>query len=70
MGFGLFAAAFVGSAVGLWLVSQFTEALRPVPQTPKTLRWAPEIPIGYVDIGGLRDPRGQHRRGRLIQRGV
>ena len=54
MGFGLFAAAFVGSAVGLWLVSQITEALRPVPQPPKTLRWAPEIPIGYVDIGGCK----------------
>ena len=54
MGFGLFAAAFVGSAVGLWLVSQITEALRRVPQTPKTLRWAPDIPIGYVDIGGCK----------------
>jgi pimeloyl-ACP methyl ester carboxylesterase len=54
MGFELFAAVFVGSAVGLWLVSQITEALRPVPQTPRTLRWAPEIPISYVDIGGCK----------------
>ena len=54
MGFGLFAAVFVGSAVGLWLLSQITEALRPVPQTPKTLRWASDIPIGYVDIGGCK----------------
>jgi len=30
------------------------EALRPVPQTPKTLRWAPEIPIGYLDVGGCK----------------
>ena len=30
MGFGLFAVAFVGSAVGLWLLSQITEALRPI----------------------------------------
>jgi hypothetical protein len=52
MGLGLFAVAFVGSAVGLWLVSQITEALRPVPQTPETLRWAPDIPIGYLDVGG------------------
>lgn len=28
--------------------------MRPVPQTPKTLRWAPDIPIGYVDIGGCK----------------
>ena len=31
MGLGLFAVAFVGSAVGLWIVSQITEALRPSP---------------------------------------
>jgi len=30
MSLGLFALAFVGSAVGLWLVSQITETLRPV----------------------------------------
>lgn len=54
MGLGLFAVAFVGSAVGLWLVSQITEALRPVPQTPETLRWAPDIPIGYLDVGGCK----------------
>ena len=54
MGLGLFALAFVGSAVGLWLVSHITEAMRPVPQTPKTLRWASDIPIGYVDIGGCK----------------
>ena len=54
MSFGLIALAFVGSAVGLWLISQITEALRPVPQTPKTLRWAPDIPISYVDIGGYK----------------
>ena len=35
MGLGLFALAFVGSAVGLWLVSHITEAMRPVPQTPE-----------------------------------
>ena len=30
MRFGLFAVAFVGSAVGLWLLSQITETLRPL----------------------------------------
>jgi pimeloyl-ACP methyl ester carboxylesterase len=54
MGLGLFALAFVGSAVGLWLVSHITEAMRPVPQTPETLRWAPDIPIGYLDVGGCK----------------
>ena len=54
MGLGLFAVAFVGSAVGLWLVSHITEAMRPVPQTPETLRWAPDIPIGYLDVGGCK----------------
>jgi hypothetical protein len=55
MGFGLFAVAFVGSAVGLWLVSQITEALRPVPQTPKTLPWAPDIPAATARNGTLSD---------------
>jgi pimeloyl-ACP methyl ester carboxylesterase len=54
MGFGLFALAFVSSVAGLWLVSKIAEALRPVPQTPQTLCWAPEIPIRYVDVGGCR----------------
>ena len=34
---GLLAIAFVGSVVGLSLVSLITEALRPVPQTPTSL---------------------------------
>jgi hypothetical protein len=50
MGFELFAAVFVGSAVGLWLVSQIKEALRPVPQTPRTLRWAPLLACPAVDF--------------------
>src|SRR5215470_19037092 len=45
---------FLGFGVGLWLVSHLLEALRPVPQAPKTLRWAPDIPIDYLDIGGYR----------------
>jgi len=44
--------AFAGIGVGLWLVSFLLEALRPAPPTPSTLRWAPEIPIEYVDVGG------------------
>ena len=37
MSLGLFALAFVGSGVGLWLVYLITEALRPVPQPPTSL---------------------------------
>ena len=43
---------FVGIGVGLWLISFLLEALRPAPRTPSTLRWAPETPIEYVDVGG------------------
>jgi pimeloyl-ACP methyl ester carboxylesterase len=35
-------------------VFHILEPLRPVPQPPETLRWAPEIPIDCVDIGGYR----------------
>ena len=46
------------AALGLWLLSHVMEALRPVPKTPATLRWAPEIPIHYVEVdGSKRQPR-------------
>src|SRR5262249_50594002 len=50
----LILVVFVGLGVGLWLVSHIMEVLRPVPQTPQTLRWAPDIPIDYLDVGGYR----------------
>ena len=43
---------FVGIGAALWLVSFLMEALRPVPRAPGTLRWAPEIPIEYVEVDG------------------
>lgn len=43
---------FVAGLVGLWLASHVLEALRPVPKAPATLRWAPEIPIGYAHVDG------------------
>ena len=53
MSLGLLALIiFTGAGVGLWLVSHILEPLRPVPQPPVTLRWAPEIPIDCLDIGG------------------
>ena len=45
---------FVAVAVVLWLISFIFEALRPVPQTPAKLLWAPEIPISYIDIDGSK----------------
>ena len=55
MSLGLLALIFfIGGGVGLWLVSHILEALRPVPRPPETLRWAREIPIDYVHIGGCR----------------
>jgi pimeloyl-ACP methyl ester carboxylesterase len=46
--------AFFAVVIGLWLLSFVAEALRPVPQPPKTLRWAPDIPIFYVNVDGLK----------------
>ena len=55
MSFGLlFVVVFLGAGIGLWLMSYIMEALRPVPQAPTTLRWAPDIPIDYLDVGGYR----------------
>jgi pimeloyl-ACP methyl ester carboxylesterase len=44
----------VGSGVALWLVSLVVEAMRPIPATPTTLGWAPEIPIRYIKVGNCR----------------
>lgn len=44
----------VGSGVALWLVSLIVEAMRPIPATPTTLGWAPEIPIRYIKVGNCR----------------
>lgn len=43
----------VVSAV-LVALSYAVEALRTVPKRPEKLAWAPEIPIQYVDIGGIK----------------
>lgn len=44
----------IGIAFGIWLLSLLMEALRRAPKTPERLRWAPEIPISYVEIVGCR----------------
>ncbi|WP_052808240.1 alpha/beta fold hydrolase [Methyloterricola oryzae] len=42
----------VGTAVVL--ISFFIEAMRPIPATPDRLSWAPDIPIQYVTVNGIR----------------
>ena len=55
MSFGLSVlGVFIGCGIGLWLVSYIVEALRPLPQVPKTLHWASDIPIDYIDVGGYK----------------
>jgi pimeloyl-ACP methyl ester carboxylesterase len=48
----LFIFAAVG--IGLWLASFAIEAIRPVPQPPASLRWAPDIKIDYVEVDGSK----------------
>src|SRR5215471_15819763 len=43
-----------GIGVGVWAISYVVDALRPVPQPPTTLSWAPQIPIRSVAVGGAR----------------
>jgi len=43
-----------GAALALWLLSLILEALRPRPEAPAVLRWAPDIPIEYMVVGGAR----------------
>jgi pimeloyl-ACP methyl ester carboxylesterase len=42
----------VASAVGLWLLSFVLEAVRPTPASPKSLPWAPGVPVHFADLGG------------------
>lgn len=44
--------AALGTAVVL--VSFGIEAMRPIPATPERLPWAPDIPIQYVTVNGIR----------------
>jgi pimeloyl-ACP methyl ester carboxylesterase len=49
-----FLVIFAGVGIGLWLASFLLEALRPKPQAPARLRWAPDIAISTVEVGGNR----------------
>jgi hypothetical protein len=46
--------AFAAVGIGVWLVSFVVEALRPVPQAPAKLRWAPNVPIESVEVDGAK----------------
>lgn len=48
------AAILIAVGVALPLISLAVEAWRPSPSPPAQLRWAPEIPIQYVEVNGLR----------------
>ena len=50
--FALLVFAAVG--IGVWLASFLIEALRPKPKAPAKLRWAPNILIDSIDIGGTK----------------
>jgi len=43
---------FAAVGIGMWLASFVVEALRPKPKPPAKLRWAPNIPIDTVEVGG------------------
>jgi pimeloyl-ACP methyl ester carboxylesterase len=45
---------FVAVGAGLWLVSFALEALRKAPPLPARLRWAPDLKIEHVNVGGSR----------------
>jgi pimeloyl-ACP methyl ester carboxylesterase len=47
-----FLLIFAAVGIGMWLVSFLVEALRPKPQAPAKLRWAPDIPISTIEVGG------------------
>ena len=44
----------IAMGIGLPVISLAVEALRQSPSTPKQLRWAPDIPIQYAEVNGLR----------------
>jgi pimeloyl-ACP methyl ester carboxylesterase len=47
-------AIVVGLVVVPVLVSYVIEGLRSAPRPPERLEWAPNIPLNYVQVGGLR----------------
>jgi pimeloyl-ACP methyl ester carboxylesterase len=54
VGIGAIAVIALACLVALVLVSYVVEALRPRPQRPARLSWAPGIAIQYADLGGIQ----------------
>jgi pimeloyl-ACP methyl ester carboxylesterase len=50
--FGL--VGFVAVTAAIVFLSFLVEAMRPVPPTPERVSWAPDIPIRYVSVNGVR----------------
>ncbi len=46
--------AILAFLIALVVVSYLVEALRPVPERPEVLVWAPRIPVEYMDLSGVR----------------
>jgi pimeloyl-ACP methyl ester carboxylesterase len=46
--------AVLAALVALVLISLVVEALRPIPQPPAKLSWAPDIAIRYADVDGVK----------------
>ncbi len=47
-------AISIGSLLGLVLVSYLVDAARSKPSPPSQLPWAPEVPVRYLDLDGVR----------------
>lgn len=43
-----------GAVLGLWALSYIVEALRPQPAPPARLAWAPDVPVAYATVDGIR----------------
>jgi pimeloyl-ACP methyl ester carboxylesterase len=54
VGLNTVAVIALACLVALVLISYLVEALRPVPTAPANLRWAPDIDVAYVDLGGIK----------------
>ena len=47
-------AGVLAGPMGLVALSYMVEAMRSAPKQPERLTWAPEVPIHYADIGGVK----------------
>src|SRR5688500_17507438 len=47
-------AIVAGSVLAVVLVSYLVEALRSAPAPPEHLAWAPELPVRYVTVNGMK----------------